>query len=393
MPKRRRSVAEEAQALAAAVAAATAAATAAAEAKAAAAVAAAAAAADAKLAAAAAKNEEGFMCSICAGLLREPVSTACGHTFCKACLATWLKKKATCPLCVGPVAGGKPLAVNRALEAAIASNAGPLFAERAAGSSKRFYEKLVALEPAAALAELDAAVDATRFVGDADEETTPLLWACERAKGDKWAEWVALAEKLIAQPGVDVNARDASDKSALSLVCGTWYLETIGTLIPALMSKGARDGCALGRALAVSWAGHDLTSAYYLSTLGALTSLAEDASILTLAAADRRTVFENALKNGFDSVGVALFKKGFRTVPASAALRSAASGGCAEVIKLLCKGPAPLVSADHDFDTSEFSLYALHLACSHGRAAAALALLECGATKFGRDASFATPMI
>ena len=366
MPKRRRSVSEEAQAHAAAVAAGVVAAR----------------------AAAAAKMEEGFMCSICAGLLLQPVSTACGHTFCKACLGQWLGTKATCPLCNGPVAAGAPLAVNKALEAAIEANAGPLFAER--NKSKRFYEKLVALEPAAALTELDdATIDASRFVGDAAARSTPLLWACERAKGDKVREWVALAEKLIARPGADVNARDAKGKSALSCVGESGHCDAIGALIPALMSKGVRDANALGRALFYVWVGVDLTAAHNIPAARALAALAEDASILTLAAADRSLVFERALKNGFVAVGVALFKKGFRTVPDSAALRLAAAGGCAEVIKLLCKGPAPLVPVDHVIDMGQT---ALHIACMLGRAAAALALLECGATNMTTDTYFLTPM-
>ena len=404
--KRRRSVAEEAAALAAAVAAATAAATAAAEAKAATALAAAAAAAEAKaeaalaaaaaaadakaaaaLAGAAAKNEEGFMCSVCAGLLFQPISTACGHTFCKVCLGRWLKKKGTCPLCNAATAGGKPLAVNKALEAAIESNAGPLCIVRM--KSKRFYEQLVALEPAAALAELNDAVDVTLFVGDAAAETTPLLWVCERAKGDKWLDWVALAEKLIARPGADLNARDAKNQSTLSLVCGTGDYDVIGTLIPALMSKGVRDASALGRALFTRWTYCDLSEGSYSEMVIALTSLAEDASILTLSAADRCDVFDNVLKNGFDAVGVALFKKGFRSVAAYVALRFAAAGGCAEVIKLLCKAPAPLVPVDRVFEMGQT---ALHIACLHGRSAAALALIECGAAVSAIDNFFTTPL-
>ena len=264
----------------------------------------------------------------------------------------------------------------------------PLFIERKAG--KRFYEKLVALEPAAALAELsDAAVDTTRFVGAAAARSTPLLWACARAKGDKWAEWVALAEMLIARPGADVNARDAKNESALSLVGGTGHTDTIEKLIPALMSKGARDANALGRALAVSWTAVDLTAAILVPAVRALTALAADASILKLAAADRCKVFENALTNGFDAVGITLFKKGFRTAPYSAALRLAAAGGCAEFIKLLCM-PTPLVPIDHVFDMGQT---ALHIACMHGRAAAALAMLECGATEFRFDSFKSTPMM
>uniref|UniRef100_A0A3B5KRK9 RING-type domain-containing protein n=1 Tax=Xiphophorus couchianus TaxID=32473 RepID=A0A3B5KRK9_9TELE len=44
-------------------------------------------------------------CSICLQMLDEPVTTACGHSFCKKCINTFwdtgpnLKKKYTCPQC------------------------------------------------------------------------------------------------------------------------------------------------------------------------------------------------------------------------------------------------------------------------------------------------------
>lgn len=37
-------------------------------------------------------------CSICQELLTDPVTIPTGHTYCRACIADWLKKKNTCPL-------------------------------------------------------------------------------------------------------------------------------------------------------------------------------------------------------------------------------------------------------------------------------------------------------
>ncbi|XP_054898312.1 E3 ubiquitin/ISG15 ligase TRIM25-like [Poeciliopsis prolifica] len=45
--------------------------------------------------------ENQFQCSICLDLFTDPVSTPCGHTFCKVCLARhWAgKRECQCPLC------------------------------------------------------------------------------------------------------------------------------------------------------------------------------------------------------------------------------------------------------------------------------------------------------
>lgn len=117
----------------------------------------------ANLAAAASKREENFMCTICVGLLNEPVTTPCGHNFCLKCISAWLLKSPSCPLCVSGILAGQQLAVNKLVESAIEANAGSLFLAR--GKALRFYEKLVALDPAGALAELVSEADTSRFVG------------------------------------------------------------------------------------------------------------------------------------------------------------------------------------------------------------------------------------
>jgi hypothetical protein len=43
--------------------------------------------------------EPEFECQICMDLLIEPVTTICGHTFCKICLLRYLKTKLNCPMC------------------------------------------------------------------------------------------------------------------------------------------------------------------------------------------------------------------------------------------------------------------------------------------------------
>lgn len=43
--------------------------------------------------------DEEFICSICHGVLEDPVQIAvCEHSFCKLCITEWLSKQQTCPL-------------------------------------------------------------------------------------------------------------------------------------------------------------------------------------------------------------------------------------------------------------------------------------------------------
>ncbi|CAK0886177.1 unnamed protein product [Prorocentrum cordatum] len=44
-------------------------------------------------------------CAVCYATLYQPVTVACGHTFCKRCLARQLDFERGCPLCRGPLAG------------------------------------------------------------------------------------------------------------------------------------------------------------------------------------------------------------------------------------------------------------------------------------------------
>jgi ankyrin repeat protein len=278
-------------------------------------------------------------------------------------------------------------AVNKVLEKAVEENGGPLFLERRNGKS--FYDKLAALDPAGALEELNAAVDASRFVGDAAARATPLLWACERATGDKVHEWTKLAMALVARPGVDVHARNALGESALALVAARGNSYSIVELVPALFAKGVRDAAALGRAFKISWVDSGWAE-WASSPAPALLQLAQDDSILTLNENERSILLANALKNGFDAIAIALFEKNFRIADASSMLLLAAAGGCTSIIKLLCTGPIPIVPVGKIFANLQT---ALHVACMHGRGKAALALLECGAVPSGSDIFYMSPIM
>ncbi|KAK2862920.1 hypothetical protein Q5P01_002453 [Channa striata] len=62
-------------------------------------------------------SEEQFSCSICLEVFVEPVSTPCGHSFCKACLQGYWdhSKKFTCPMCKKTFSRKPEMSVNRVL--------------------------------------------------------------------------------------------------------------------------------------------------------------------------------------------------------------------------------------------------------------------------------------
>ncbi|KAG7246640.1 hypothetical protein CRUP_012015, partial [Coryphaenoides rupestris] len=62
-------------------------------------------------------SEDQFMCSICLEVFVEPVSTPCGHSFCKACLQGYWdhSKKSQCPMCKKNYSKRPELSVNRVL--------------------------------------------------------------------------------------------------------------------------------------------------------------------------------------------------------------------------------------------------------------------------------------
>jgi hypothetical protein len=66
---------------------------------------------------------EQFSCAVCKLLMYEPVTTNCGHNFCKSCLSKWIKKskKSTCPVCRNPIAKKWRMPINKSIHNALKS--------------------------------------------------------------------------------------------------------------------------------------------------------------------------------------------------------------------------------------------------------------------------------
>ena len=63
--------------------------------------------------------DEDLVCSICTALCEIPVTTSCGHSYCKPCLSSWLSQgRSTCPNCRASIPSTVP-AVSIVLQGAI----------------------------------------------------------------------------------------------------------------------------------------------------------------------------------------------------------------------------------------------------------------------------------
>lgn len=58
-------------------------------------------------------------CILCSRILHEPVTTECGHTFCRECLARVLDHGRACPLCMRPLLGVDRRGVTKVLDRAV----------------------------------------------------------------------------------------------------------------------------------------------------------------------------------------------------------------------------------------------------------------------------------
>ena len=134
----------------------------------------------------AAAEDSSFPCSFCLGECVAPVTVACGHSFCKACLTDWIvsqkaaRKPPLCPMRCAPPLPTDPasLRVNRDLQRAIAANTQLRLAlERVNAMRKEVVDAaaaaVAAMAPVTSAAAVVSATPPTRstFTDDSDTDT------------------------------------------------------------------------------------------------------------------------------------------------------------------------------------------------------------------------------
>uniref|UniRef100_A0A3P9QA36 Bloodthirsty-related gene family, member 12 n=1 Tax=Poecilia reticulata TaxID=8081 RepID=A0A3P9QA36_POERE len=84
-------------------------------------------------------TEDQFTCSICLEIFVEPVSTPCGHSFCKACLQGYWNhsKKFSCPMCKKSYSRRPEMSVNRVLAEISSQFQGLVISGGASGNPSR----------------------------------------------------------------------------------------------------------------------------------------------------------------------------------------------------------------------------------------------------------------
>eukprot|EP01088_Endostelium_zonatum_P014255 TRINITY_DN304_c0_g1_i1.p1 TRINITY_DN304_c0_g1~~TRINITY_DN304_c0_g1_i1.p1 ORF type:complete len:468 (-),score=107.46 TRINITY_DN304_c0_g1_i1:74-1477(-) len=82
-----------------------------------------------------------FCCAVCTDILYRPVSTTCGHTFCKACLEEALKHKPHCPICRDTISQLQHFKVNLLIEQILLLNFAKQYKEREAEAFQNLKNK------------------------------------------------------------------------------------------------------------------------------------------------------------------------------------------------------------------------------------------------------------
>ena len=81
---------------------------------------------------------ESLTCSVCLEVFFEPVSTPCGHSFCKGCLLRSLAERGgKCPICREAIPKHAELSINRALWDVVQRSCGHALQQRRAQGASR----------------------------------------------------------------------------------------------------------------------------------------------------------------------------------------------------------------------------------------------------------------
>ena len=167
--------------------------------------------------------EEQATCVVCADIIEVPVTTPCGHSFCKSCLVTSADVKNECPLCRKALFTAPPAFSAASFEFRTAYGAGC-----AALSSSVLIQ--ASADAARGRETLSAAVRSPTY---AERALRVLPWLTAGPLPDR------LRTMLSAIKVEDVNAKDSCDRSLL------WWLARWGlATYDGILNKGANVDAA-----------------------------------------------------------------------------------------------------------------------------------------------------
>lgn len=90
-------------------------------------------------------SQDDFDCPLCQSLLFNPVTTSCGHTFCKACILRGVEHDNRCPMCRGLIHVTPDIGVNVLTQALIQSQFPQAYAARKAEMEVELADELLTL--------------------------------------------------------------------------------------------------------------------------------------------------------------------------------------------------------------------------------------------------------
>eukprot|EP00160_Parvularia_atlantis_P001623 Unigene11303_Nuclearia_a/m.34535 Unigene11303_Nuclearia_a/g.34535 ORF Unigene11303_Nuclearia_a/g.34535 Unigene11303_Nuclearia_a/m.34535 type:complete len:696 (-) Unigene11303_Nuclearia_a:81-2168(-) len=173
-------------------------------------------------------------CHLCLSLLVEPVTTACGHTFCRLCLDKVMDRNARCPVCRTPIARrATALALDVTVDALARTYFAPAYADR-----------LAAMHYAAALETTDVPI----FVCALAFPRVPcplhifepryklMMQRCLAMERPRFGMCLPTGMGTYADVGVMLDIRDVQE-----LPNGNLLVDTIGTRRFRVLERGVRD--------------------------------------------------------------------------------------------------------------------------------------------------------
>jgi hypothetical protein len=157
-------------------------------------------------------------CTICFEIFREPITTQCGHSYCRSCIAEWNQKNDTCPACRSFIVNLNAIRINTIID-----KISELFRPAAA--------IVVVVVPAAAAAAAAAAADA-----DADAAAVVVVAAVVAADEAETNAATAAAASSITTSAATFSSFCASSINTSAAVISSFCASSINTSAAVISS-------------------------------------------------------------------------------------------------------------------------------------------------------------